>query len=198
MDGVNLDPDESVDPVLAGELALERHHLSLLYTRLDALTAEATQALDRTQRDTTTGTPASRMERDAFAPLYADRVAQLRAVEERLCFGRLDLSDGTRAYVGRVGLPDADGARLMLDWRAPGAQAFYRATPAFPDGVLRRRHLVTAARTVTAPCWRTSVRDLKGGSVVKSVPASLERLNVASSESSTTAMNGLRQFFMIS
>ena len=149
MDGVNPDPDESDDPVLAGELEQERHHLGLLYARLDALTAEAAEALDRTERDTTTGTPASRMERDAFATLYADRLAQLRAVEERLCFGRLDLVDGTRAYVGRVGLPDAEGARLMLDWRAPGAQAFYRATPANPDGVLRRRHLVTAARKVT-------------------------------------------------
>src|SRR5699024_10153709 len=39
-------------------------------------------------------------------------------------------------------------ASLLTDWRAPAAQAFYRATSAHPDGVLRRRHLVTRGRDV--------------------------------------------------
>ena len=149
MYAVSSAADVPTDSILESELGLEQTQLDLLYARLDELTLEAEAALAQTQLSSTTGTPAARMERDAFATLYGDRLASLRAVADRLCFGRLDPVSGPRSYVGRIGLPSAEGARLMLDWRAPGAQAFYRATPAFPDGVLRRRHLVTADRLVT-------------------------------------------------
>ena len=59
------------------------------------------------------------------------------------------MADGSDRYVGRIGLTDAAGVRLLLDWRAPAAQPFYRATPAAPDGVVSRRHLSTAGRSVT-------------------------------------------------
>src|ERR1700733_7231657 len=55
----------------------------------------------------------------------------------------------------------------------------------------------SAARTVTAPCWRTSARDIKGCSAARSGSAPLERLNAANSASSTKVMNGPRQLFMI-
>ena len=83
------------------------------------------------------------------ATLYEDRLAQLEGVEARLTFGRLDLADGNRRYVGRIGLTDDEHTSLLTDWRAPAAQAFYRATAARPDGVVRRRHLVTRGREVT-------------------------------------------------
>jgi len=76
-------------------------------------------------------------------------VDRLAAVEERLCIGRLDLTDGTQRYIGRIGLTDPAGNRLLVDWRAPAATPFYRATRAEPDGVLSRRHLITRGRTVT-------------------------------------------------
>ncbi len=38
---------------------------------------------------------------------------------------------------------------MLTDWRAPAAQAFYRATAAHRDDVVRRRHLVTRGRSVT-------------------------------------------------
>jgi hypothetical protein len=47
-----------------------------------------------------------------------------------------------------------------------------------------------------APCWRTSVRDIKGCSAERSGPAPLDRPNAANSESSTTAMNGQRLFMI--
>ena len=94
--------------------------------------------------------PQNRSERDAFATLYEDRIAQLEAVEERLVFGRLDLDDDSRRYIGRLGLTDTEQTQLLTDWRAPAAQAFYRATAAHPDGVVRRRHVVTRGRAVTS------------------------------------------------
>jgi DNA helicase IV len=131
------------------ELADEQKVLDELYTRLDTLRAQTRRRLSDVRRAGPSGSPQNRSERDAFATLYEDRVAQLEAVEERLAFGRLDLADGERRYVGRIGLTSEEQTPLLTDWRAPAAQPFYRATAAHPDGVVRRRHLVTSRRTVT-------------------------------------------------
>ena len=132
------------------ELAVEQTHVSRLYVQLDELLVEATAALDRTARSSTVGTPGARAERDAFMRLYGQRRRTLENVEQRLCFGRLDLQDGRRRYIGRIGMSDADRQELLVDWRAPAAEAFYQATAAHPDGVLRRRQISTHARRVTA------------------------------------------------
>ncbi|WP_246074434.1 HelD family protein [Nonomuraea terrae] len=90
----------------------------------------------------------NRSERDTFAEMYATRLARLWAVERGLVFGRLDHADEGRLYIGKLGLTDDDQQRLLIDWRAPVAQPFYRATPAAPMGVTRRRHLQTKGRSV--------------------------------------------------
>lgn len=131
------------------ELDGEQRVVDGLYARLDELRAQARRRLADVRRQRPSGSPQNRSERDAFATLYEDRVAQLEAVEERLAFGRLDLVEGERRYIGRIGLTDEEQTPLLTDWRAPAAQAFYRATSAQPDGVVRRRHLVTAGRRVT-------------------------------------------------
>ncbi|NKY39291.1 AAA family ATPase, partial [Cellulomonas septica] len=134
---------------IEAELAAEQRTVDGLYARLDDLRAQTRDRLARVRRSGPSGSPQNRSERDAFATLYEDRVAQLEAVEERLVFGRLDLEDGVRRYVGRIGLTDEEQSPLLTDWRAPAAQPFYRATAAHPDGVVRRRHVVTRGRTVT-------------------------------------------------
>ncbi len=131
------------------EIALEQRKVDVVYGRLDQLRAQTRARLSAVRREGPSGSPQNRSERDAFATLYEDRLAQLEAVEERLVFGRLDLDDGTRRYVGRIGLTDEEQTPLLTDWRAPAARAFYRATAAHPEGVTRRRHVVTRARTVT-------------------------------------------------
>ena len=132
-----------------GELADEQRVVDRLYDRLDALRAHTRARLADVRRQGPSGSPQNRSERDAFATLYEDRLAQLEAVEERLVFGRLDLADGDQRYVGRIGLTDEEHTPLLTDWRAPAARAFYRATAAHPEGIVRRRHLVVAGRTVT-------------------------------------------------
>jgi DNA helicase IV len=94
------------------------------------------------------GTHQARNERDVFATMYSERLAQLDAVEAGLCFGRLDMTTGERLHIGRLGLTDDRHDTLLVDWRAPAAEPFYRATPAEPHGVVRRRHLRTRARQV--------------------------------------------------
>jgi DNA helicase IV len=129
-------------------LASEQENVDRMYARLDSLRALTQRQLTETRAMGASGTPAARSERDAFATEYERRLIQLRGVENGLCFGRLDLADGQRYYVGRIGLSDPGGERLLVDWRAPAAQAFYRATAAEPLGIRRRRHLQLSGRRV--------------------------------------------------
>ncbi|NIZ93472.1 HelD family protein [Kineococcus rubinsiae] len=134
------------------EVVEEDAHVGTLYARLDALREQTAEQLADVRRTVATGTHQSRFERDAFATLYEDRLSQLWSVENRLCFGRLDLQPGTedpRRYVGRLGLADERGTQVLVDWRAPAAQDFYQATAASPRDVVRRRHLLTRGRHVT-------------------------------------------------
>jgi DNA helicase IV len=112
------------------------------------LRARAEQALQEVRRAPVVPTPAGRAERDAFDAWHSERLARLSSVEDRLAFGRLDLADGARRYVGRLGLSDDAQQQLLVDWRAPAASAFYQATAAAPQGVARRRHLATKGRAV--------------------------------------------------
>src|SRR5580658_6670787 len=128
------------------EIAREQALVTRLYERLDLLRDQTRGRLEETRRRGASGTPQARSERDAFAAMYEDRLAQLEAVEPGLCFGRLDLIIGGRLHIGRIGLTDDDHDTLLVDWRAPAAEPFYRAPPADPHGVVRRRHLRTRGR----------------------------------------------------
>ena len=132
------------------ELEHERHYVAGLYSRLDELREEKREQLAQVRRSTSAGSHQNRSERDAFATMYEDRLAQLNAVDDRLVFGRLDLDDGEERYIGRIGLSTADLQRLMVDWRAPEAGTFYQATAFERQGVRRRRHLILKGRNVQA------------------------------------------------
>ncbi|MFC5065238.1 HelD family protein [Actinomycetospora atypica] len=139
----------------------------MLYGRLDVRRRETADLLARVLRDETTGTPQAVSERDAAAAMYSEQLATLSAVEEGLCFGRLDVEpealtgdadpetpgfDQETVYIGRLGLLDEDHdyEPLLIDWRAPVARPYYTATAANPDGIRRRRHLRTRSRRVLA------------------------------------------------
>ncbi|MFF0576819.1 HelD family protein [Streptosporangium saharense] len=131
------------------ELEREQEYVSGLYERLDLLRERTQRQLDEVlAQGGGGGTHQNRSERDSFAGMYAQRLGRLWAVENGLCFGRLDGADQSTLYVGRIGLADDDQRRLLIDWRAPVARPFYAATPASSMGVVRRRHLQTRARTV--------------------------------------------------
>ncbi|MFC7402073.1 HelD family protein [Citricoccus sp. GCM10030269] len=137
-----------VVPVHQSELEHEREYVARLYERLDELRAEKERQLARVRKEGPQGSLQNVSERDAFATLYEDRLAQLYAVDDRMVFGRLDMDDGDERYIGRIGLTDEEQVRLMVDWRAPEAGAFYQATAHQRLGVRRRRHLMLRGRTV--------------------------------------------------
>ncbi|MBV9290862.1 MAG: DUF2075 domain-containing protein, partial [Frankiales bacterium] len=130
------------------ELDREQAYLTRLYERLDLLRDQTRERLAEVRRRGATGTPQNRSERDAFATMYEDRLAQLNAVESGLAFGRLDMRAGERHHIGRIGLTDEGHDTLLVDWRAPVAEPFYRATATDPHDVVRRRHLRTRGRTL--------------------------------------------------
>ncbi|HKE50241.1 MAG TPA: UvrD-helicase domain-containing protein, partial [Actinomycetes bacterium] len=130
------------------ELAREQAYVTVLYERLDTLRAMTSQRLAAVRLDPTAENDQAWSEREAFAQLYQDRSAELNAAERNLCFGRLDFDDSELLYIGRLGLHNDEYEQLLVDWRAPAAQAFYRATAVQRYGVTRRRHLHTVNRTV--------------------------------------------------
>ncbi|GAA1813880.1 AAA family ATPase [Luedemannella flava] len=139
-----------------GDIAAEQAYVTSLYARLDGLRAVTGERLAEVLRGSGAGgTQQARSERDAAYTVYSDRLAALNAAEQGLCFGRLDLVDGGRRYIGRIGLSadadelDDDAEPPLMDWRAPAARPFYLATAAAPEGVRRRRHIRTADRRVT-------------------------------------------------
>jgi DNA helicase IV len=132
------------------EVAREQHYISMLYGRLDDLRARASGRLTSVGREAA-GTRQHLVERDVATRALGTRLVQLDAAEDGLCFGRLDLDDDERRYIGRIGILDEqdDYEPLLVDWRAPAARPFYVATSAAPLGVRRRRHIHTRLRTVT-------------------------------------------------
>ena len=74
----------------SAQLREEQQAVSRAYGRLDDLRAQARARLDTVRAAGSHGSPTQRTERDSFATMYEDRLTQLRAVEDRLVFGRLD------------------------------------------------------------------------------------------------------------
>ncbi|WP_150460566.1 HelD family protein [Nesterenkonia ebinurensis] len=135
-------------PPLEAGIDEERDYVAALYRRLDELREENQGQLNRVRATGAVGTMQNISERDAFATMYEDRLAQLNAVDDRLVFGRLDLDNGDARYIGRIGLTSEARQRLLLDWRAPESGVFYQATAFDRQGVRRRRHLMLKRRAV--------------------------------------------------
>ncbi|MFH9658755.1 HelD family protein [Streptomyces sp. NPDC017248] len=126
-------------------LARERSHLAASRAALRAM-REDVEALDI--RDVT----ANWVNAEVLARQIDERVKALADLSDTpLFFGRLDylrapgaeLAEGARGerfYIGRRHVHDADGDPMVIDWRAPVAQPFYRASGKSPMDVgLRRR-----------------------------------------------------------
>lgn len=132
------------------EIRHEQAIIDRLYHRLDEVRDRVRYRLRRALDDPIAGTPGSVSEREALVNGHIDRLAELNGVDERLCFGRLDLASGERRYIGRIGLTDNTQSSLLVDWRAAAAEPFYRATAPHPMGVVRRRHISTDGRAVNS------------------------------------------------
>ncbi len=149
------------------ELASEQRYVDAAYARLDAMRDAARRVAEGFAGMGAGGTHQARLERDAAYDVTRRRLAALDIGETPLCFGRVDLrSDATKTptesngangesghdldatgaavyYVGRLSVTNEEQVPLVVDWRAPVAEPFYRATAVESMGVARRRHFLT-------------------------------------------------------
>ena len=130
----------------------EQGRLDAFYALLDLYTEHVQDRIEAVGSAPGTGTGQDLIERQAELDHWYAQASAARAAEQRLCFGRLDFAaeaGGHTHYIGRMGLRDDNGNPVLLDWRAPGASSFYQGTFADPQGIERRRRIITKGRTVT-------------------------------------------------
>jgi DNA helicase IV len=128
------------------ELETEQRRLDQAYGYLDQARRAAAAVLEQVQ-DIGSNQQAL-FERDVAVAHAQQRLAQLSFGDAQLCFGRLDHDDDRRLYIGRVAVTTPDQEPFVVDWRAPAAAPFYRATAVDPMGVVRRRHFHARGRTL--------------------------------------------------
>ena len=80
------------------------------------------------------------LDRDLEIHRLTARLRTLRRFGLDLCLGHIvGADDAEPVYIGRLGLTDSTGRRLLLDWRSPAAEPFFGATHANPMGLASRR-----------------------------------------------------------
>ncbi|WP_435833685.1 HelD family protein [Streptomyces albogriseolus] len=139
------DPVDGPAAPAGDPLARERSHLTASRAALRAM-REDVEALDI--RDVT----ANWVNAEVLQHQIEERIKALADLSDTpLFFGRLDYlhapgaeraegAQGERFYIGRRHVHDADGDPMVIDWRAPVSQPFYRASKKDPMDVgLRRR-----------------------------------------------------------
>jgi len=136
------------------EIAKEQEFLDRAYVALEAMRDEARQMLDGVLDTGRGGTFQSRTERDIVVRTSLARLEQLEVGDQALTFGRIDVSgdelnEPEVFHIGRLAVSDEHHEPMIVDWRAPVAEPFYRATGLDPQGLLRRRHLAVSHRTIT-------------------------------------------------
>jgi len=127
------------------EIELEQAHIDNAYRLLEQARARAVE-LRRMVEVGRGGTTQARYERDVMEESIQNRLGQLQLGSASLIFGRIDEESGERFYIGRLAVADEYQEPVVVDWRAPVAEPFYRATGRHPMGLVRRRHFVTRGK----------------------------------------------------
>jgi hypothetical protein len=131
------------------QIRSEQDHVDRTYERIDQLREQAVNQAAESLR-LTDAVPATIADREAALAAHGIRRNRFVIGDQSICFGRLDTHEGEAFHIGRLGVSDAEGDPMLVDWRAPIAEAFYRATPSDPRGMSRRRHIRMRGRQVVA------------------------------------------------
>ena len=133
------------------EIEAEQAHIDRAYALLESSRARATRLREMVEVGRG-GTRQARFERDAIEDAVAGRLSQLELGSSSLVFGRIDreapAADSETFYIGRLAVADQRQEPVVVDWRAPVAEPFFRATGGDPLGLLRRRHFICRGRVL--------------------------------------------------
>ncbi|TGB10319.1 AAA family ATPase [Streptomyces sp. MZ04] len=117
----------------------DERHFTAIAESLEQTIAEVSARLDA-ERRAPGGIGREAMDRDLEIHRLTGRLRALRRFGLDLCLGRVVSADHPEpVYIGRLGLTDSEGRRLLLDWRSPAAEPFFAATHANPMGLVSRR-----------------------------------------------------------
>ena len=132
------------DPTL---IAGDDAHFAAIAESLAETIADLSGRLD-TELQGPGGIGQKAMDRDLEVHRLSSRLRTLRRFGLDLCLGHIVSADSPEpVYIGRLGLTDKAGRRLLLDWRSPAAEPFFGATHANPMGLdSRRRYRWTGGR----------------------------------------------------
>ncbi|MGC5022367.1 RNA polymerase recycling motor ATPase HelR [Micromonospora sp. DT47] len=120
-------------------IAGDGRHFAAIAASLEQQLADLSDRLDAA-RKAPGGKGRQAVDRDQEVRRLAARLRQLRRFGLDLCLGRMVSADNPEpVYVGRQGLTDSAGRRLLVDWRSPAAEPFFGATHANPMGLASRR-----------------------------------------------------------
>jgi hypothetical protein len=124
------------DPALIGA---DEQHFAAVAESLEQQIADLSERLDA-ERKAPGGKGRGALDRDLEIHRLTASLRLLRRYGLDLCLGRMVSTDSPEpVYVGRLGLTDSAGRRLLIDWRAPAAEPFFAATHANPMGLASRR-----------------------------------------------------------
>src|SRR5687767_11146275 len=142
------------------DLADEQAYIDHAYDCLEQSREAAWRLRDLNEADLG-GTFQARFERNAFDEALIKRLADLELGNAALVFGRIDRHATDEAgrpvageqpialesyHIGRLAVADEHAEPVVVDWRAPVAEPFYRATGREPMGLARRRHFAVEGR----------------------------------------------------
>ncbi|WP_030451308.1 RNA polymerase recycling motor ATPase HelR [Herbidospora cretacea] len=132
------------DPAL---IARDEKHFAAIAESLHRSITDLSDRLDA-ERRAPGGQGRAAFDRDQEVHRLTARLRALRRFGLDLCLGHMVAEDDQEpVYIGRLGLTDSSGRRLLLDWRSPAAEPFFGATHANPMGLAsRRRYRWTAGR----------------------------------------------------
>ena len=128
------------DPAL---IAGDEQHFAAIAESLEQSIADLSGRLDA-ELKAPGGIGQKAMDRDMEIHRLTARLRVLRRFGLDLCLGRIVSAESVSGnpepvYIGRLGLTDSAGRRLLLDWRSPAAEPFFGATHANPMGLASRR-----------------------------------------------------------
>ncbi len=138
------------EPIIDAELTAEQAHIDHAYACLEnaRTLAERLTGMVESGRG---GTNQARFERDVIAESVSQRLQRLEVGSAALVFGRIDYDEESgddSFHIGRLAVWDEHHDPVVVDWRAPIAEAFYRATGTVPMGLSRRRQFAVRGRTL--------------------------------------------------
>ncbi len=132
-------PDNLAPKAEPALIARDEQHFAAIAKTLEESIEDLSDRL-ATERKAPGGGGRAALDRDEEIHRLTARLRTLRRFGLDLCLGHMVIADSDeRVYIGRLGLTDSAGRRLLVDWRSPAAEPFFGATHANPMGLSSRR-----------------------------------------------------------